>query len=222
MPDFAAHRKKLRQLIRRSQAEGLLVTNFTNVTYLTGFSGDDSYLLVTPDAELLISDMRYTTQLDEECPGLKLVIREPGEEMLPTVSKTVKKARIEQLGVEAGAMTLGTRDKLAEQLSGQTILALDGLVETLRVIKDKHEVQATRVACMQARRAFEVVRAGLTDDMTELDVAAELEYQARRFGAKKLSFDAIVAVGPRGDFAARPADAQEDRRGRFHPVRLGR
>jgi Xaa-Pro aminopeptidase len=198
MPDFSARRKKLRQLIRRSKAEGLLVTNFTNVTYLTGFKGDDSYLLVTPDAEVLISDMRYTTQLQEECPGLKLVIREPGQEMLPTVAKTVKKARIEQLGVEAGSMTLGTRDKLAKELTGQTILPLEGLVEKLRVVKDKDEVQATRVACLQARRAFEVVRAGLTGDMTELDVAAELEYQARRFGAKGLSFPAIVAVGPRG------------------------
>ena len=31
----------------------------------------------------------------------------------------------------------------------------------------------------------------------ELEVAAELEYQARRFGAKALSFPAIVAVGSR-------------------------
>ena len=53
------------------------------------------------------------------------------------------------------------------------------------------------MACQQARRAFDVVRASLTPDMTELDVAAELEYQARRFGAKALSFPAIVAVGPR-------------------------
>ena len=43
--------------------------NFTNVTYLTGFTGDDSYLLVTANGETLISDERYTTQLEEECPA---------------------------------------------------------------------------------------------------------------------------------------------------------
>ena len=48
-----------------------------------------------------------------------------------------------------------------------------------------------------ARRAFEVVRAKLTPAMTEIEVAAELEYQARRFGAKGLSFEPIVGVGAR-------------------------
>ena len=50
---FANRRKKLRELIRESKADGLLVTNFINVTYLTGFTGDDSYLLVTLDGETL-------------------------------------------------------------------------------------------------------------------------------------------------------------------------
>ena len=77
------------------------------------------------------------------------------------------------------------------------IVGTENLVERLRIIKDKSEIEATRVACQQARRAYDVVRASLTPNMTELEVAAELEYQARRFGAKALSFPAIVAVGDR-------------------------
>ena len=57
----------------------LLVTNFTNVTYLTGFTGDDSYLLVTPKQQIVISDPRYTTQFEEECPGVEAHIRPPGK-----------------------------------------------------------------------------------------------------------------------------------------------
>ena len=64
-----------------------LVTNFKNVTYLTGFTGDDSYLLVTLDGETLDHRPRYTTQLEEECPGLQLEIREPGVKMLTAVAK---------------------------------------------------------------------------------------------------------------------------------------
>ena len=78
----AIRRKKLRSLIKEAQADALLVTNFKNVTYLTGFTGDDSYLLVTLDGETLITDPRYTTQLEEECPGLALEIRAPGVKML--------------------------------------------------------------------------------------------------------------------------------------------
>ena len=74
-----ARQKRLKRLVTKQRADALLVTNFTNVTYLTGFSGDDSYLLVpSKGAPILISDPRYTTQLEEECPGLDLVIRRPG------------------------------------------------------------------------------------------------------------------------------------------------
>lgn len=211
MPNHDARRRKLCRLLRQNQVDALLVTNFVNVTYLTGFTGDDSYLLVTLDGATLISDMRYTTQLEEECPGLKLVIRAPGEHMTPAVSTAVKKARVETLGVESSSMTLAGHQTLTKQFKEDKTKAqvkpVGGLVEQLRLIKDKSEIEATRVAAMQARRAFEVVRAGITLEATENEVAAELEYQARKFGAKGLSFDPIVAVGPRGALPhARPTN----------------
>ncbi|MCI0335224.1 MAG: Xaa-Pro peptidase family protein [Planctomycetes bacterium] len=197
MSSFDARRKKLRTLVRQAEADALLVTNFTNVTYLTGFTGDDSYLLATLDDEKLVTDPRYTTQLEEECPGLALEIRPPGVTMLKAVTKVVKRAKIERLGIEGSSATVSLQQSLAKALPNVKIVVTENLVERLRIVKDKDEVDATRVACQQARRAFDVVRASLTPSMTELDVAAELEYQARRFGAKSLSFPAIVAVGPR-------------------------
>jgi Xaa-Pro aminopeptidase len=89
------------------------------------------------------------------------------------------------------------QQSLAKAMPNIELVVTENLVERLRIVKDKDEVDATRVACEQARRAFDVVRASIRPNMTELDVAAELEYQARRFGAKCLSFPAIVAVGPR-------------------------
>ncbi|MEM9185637.1 MAG: Xaa-Pro peptidase family protein [Planctomycetota bacterium] len=197
MTVFDQRVRKLRQLIKKNKADGLLVTSFVNVTYLTGFTGDDSYLLVTPDDLRLVTDSRYTTQLETECPDLPLRVRQTGEQMLPTVAEIVGKARVERLAVEADAMTVGQHNRLAEAAKGATLSPVAGLVEGLRAIKDKTEIAATREACVQARRAFEVVRAGLTPESTEKQVAAELEYQARRFGAKGLSFTPIVGVGER-------------------------
>jgi len=197
MPSFTSRRRRLRSLIRKADVDALLVTNFKNVTYLTGFTGDDSYLLATLDGERLISDMRYTTQLEEECPGLPLEIRVPGVTMTAATTKVIKRAKIERLGLEASSATLSLERSLAKALPNVKLVATDNFVERLRIVKDKEEIEATRVACLQARRAFDVVRASLTPRMTELDVAAELEYQARRFGAKALSFPPIVAVGPR-------------------------
>jgi Xaa-Pro aminopeptidase len=197
MTSFTARRKKLRALVAKAKADALLVTNFKNVTYLTGFTGDDSYLLVTLNGETLITDPRYTTQLEEECPGLALEIREPGVTMMQGVVTAVKRAKVERLGIEGASATISFKQSLAKELTGLKIVVTENLVERLRIVKDKDEIDATRLACQQARRAFDAVCAGLTSDMTELDVAAELEYRARRFGAKALSFPAIVAVGPR-------------------------
>ena len=82
----------------------------------------------------------------------------------------------------------------------------DSLVERLRIVKDKDEIEETRRACSAGERAFEVVKALLTPEMTELDVAAELEYQSpavRREGAE-LSGDRRGRAAGRA--AARDAD----------------
>ncbi|HEX6963064.1 MAG TPA: Xaa-Pro peptidase family protein [Lacipirellula sp.] len=199
--------QKLRRRLKQEGLDALLVTNFTNVTYLTGFTGDDSYLLVTKPGEVLISDQRYTTQLEEECPGLDLAIRGPGTKMLEFTAKNLEKAKIAKLGVEADSMTVGLHDALAKELPKVELVSTSGWVEELRLIKDKDEIERTRRACDLARRTFDVVRAKLTPEMTELQVANELEYQSRQFGAKGMSFPSIVAVGPRAALPhARPTE----------------
>jgi Xaa-Pro aminopeptidase len=197
MPSLKSRRTKLRKLIQQSEADALLVTKPTNVTYLTGFTGDDSYLLVTQRGETLVSDPRYTTQLEEECPDIKLEIYGPGKRILPATAAVVEREKIKRLGIEANSATVALERGLAKALPNAALIATDGLVEQLREVKDAAEIEQTRVACRQAQRAYDATRALMTPEMTELEVAAELEYQARRFGAKALSFPAIVAVGPR-------------------------
>src|SRR4029078_2984014 len=99
-------RDKIRRQIKHEGLDGLLVTNFINVTYLTGFTGDDSFLLVSRGDETLISDQRYTTQLQEECPALELAIRAPGTKMLEFTAKTIEKTKVTRLGIEADSMSV--------------------------------------------------------------------------------------------------------------------
>lgn len=197
MPSRNSRRNKLRKLVQKAKADALLVTKPTNVTYLTGFTGDDSYLMVTLKGETLVSDPRYTTQLQEECPDVKLEIYGPGKRILPVTAGIVQREKIKRLGIEANAATVALERSLTKALPNVELIATNGLVEQLREVKDASEIAQTRSACRQAERAFDATRALVTAEMTELEVAAELEYQARRFGAKALSFPAIVAVGPR-------------------------
>lgn len=194
---FAARRNKLRKLVKKTGAEALLVTDVKNVTYLTGFSGQDSYLLVAKDAEVLLTDPRYTQQVEEECPGLELASRAPGKSILSTAQKLVKSAGVSQLGIEAISVTIDQFHTLADKLAPATLIPTSGLVEQLREIKDAEELVAIRKAIHIAEKAFAAIRATMHRDQTERQVAADLEYQVRRFGGSGLSFPPIVGVGER-------------------------
>jgi Xaa-Pro aminopeptidase len=207
MSRYAARRDKLRHSLRKAGVDALLVTNFTNVTYLTGFSGDDSYLFVLAKGEVLISDPRYTTQLEQECPGLEASIRPPGEGMVETVARIAKRARVGKLGVEASSLTVAVRDSIATELPKTALVSTADLVENLRLIKDRDEVSEIRRAIWYAERAFNVLRASLRPERTEKEVADELENQIRLYGAKGCSFPSIIAVGARAALPhARPTD----------------
>ena len=194
---YAARRQKLLTQLRGSDAQTLLVTNFTNVSYLTGFSGDDSYLLIGKSHLILISDSRYSTQLEQECPGLQMHIRPPKVPIVKATAQVVRESGLSQVGFESSSLTHGGWVQLREELKSCELVSTSGLVEDLRMIKDADEIAEIRLAIRQAERGFATLRAGLRGEQTELEVAHELEHAMRRFGARGAAFSPIIAVGAR-------------------------
>lgn len=202
-----ARRQRIRKQLKKLGVDGLLVTNFANVTYLSGFTGDDSYLLVTRDRDILVSDPRYTTQLEEECPGLELEIRQTGTSMTAGVAKVVAATGAKRIAVEGDSMTLTLSDALQAALPQAEFASTKGIVEEMREVKDADEIGLIREAIHQAERAFGVLRATLRPEQTEREVCTQLEHQMRLFGATGASFPPIIAVGARAALPhARPTD----------------
>jgi Xaa-Pro aminopeptidase len=197
MDRYRTRRDRLRGSAKRKGVDAVLVSNFTNVTYLTGFTGDDSFLLIRPDGETILSDARYTTQLGEECPGVDLCIRPPGMSMFKAIERVVKAAKLRRLAIEGDSMTVGLRDQMASKLPKIELVTTAGLVEQLRQVKDKHEIAEIRQAIWYAERGFGVLRATLKPEKTEKQVADELEHEMRKFGARAPAFSTIAAAGPR-------------------------
>lgn len=186
---------KIRMMNRQHGIQAMLVTNFTNVTYLSGFTGDDSYLIVHPNGQILISDFRYEIQLAEECAGLDLSIRKPGVTILDDAARVLQSFGITSVGVEGDSMTIGLLEGFQEALPTVAFRTISAAVETLRMVKDALEIEETREAIRIAQKAFAVMRASLTSNMTEVEVTNLLEFQMRQFGAKDVAFPSIVAVG---------------------------
>lgn len=197
---YAARRDALRKQLKKQKLPGLIVQKEPNVTYLTGFSGEDSVLLLLADREILVTDSRFVTQLADECPGLALHVRKTSksvETMDKAIAEVLTKAKLPGIGIEADTMTVGLRERISENAKTLQFASTRGLVEELRAIKDKLEIAEIERAVGYAERSFQRVRKALHPDLTEVQVANQLEATTRELGGKGHSFEPIVAAGAR-------------------------
>ena len=205
----ASRRSKLLHSVRAAKIDALLVTNPVNVTYLTGFTGDSSYLLISPKKTLLLSDSRFETQLQDECPELEVNIRTSKTLMPDVLTAVLPKLGFKTLGIESASMSVAVRDHLAEKLTNLELCPHSALVEELRQVKDADEIAEIRTAVRQAEQGFHLMLALLKPEMTEREAANELEHAMRRFGAVKAAFEPIVGVGARSALPhGRPTDVR--------------
>jgi len=195
--DYGKRRDKLRRQLGKSGFDGLLVSHRPNVRYLTGFRGDDSLLLLTANGEVLLSDERFRQEIEETCPGLDAEIRGPGATTMELAARVIRSHRLPTLAVEGDSLPVAQFDRLASRLETTELQSASGLVESLREIKDRAEVAAIRRSVQIAEKTFAVIRAQLTPDLTEQQVAWDIEHWIRRFGGEGCSFPPIVAVGDR-------------------------
>src|SRR4051794_40937983 len=107
MPDqTASRRERLRRRLKDEGVDGLLVSALTNVRYLTGFTGDSGSLLLTAGRSILISDGRFTTQIEQECPEVEAHIRPVGQPMPAGVADVVGGLGLKALAFESAILTV--------------------------------------------------------------------------------------------------------------------
>ena len=194
---FAARRARLLEQLNREGLSAALITQPSNVSYLTGFSGDASCLLVTPKRSLIVSDGRFTDQLAEECPDLETVIRPPVQPLGSAAAATINKLGLSAVGFESGHLTIAEFEAIKSLTPAVDWKGDPERVEHLRIIKEPGEVEQIRQAIGYAERAFAALRALLRPDDTEKELADNLEHFMRRAGATGTAFSSIVAVGAR-------------------------
>ena len=67
--------RAIRRDVDKKKIRLLLVTSPANVTYLTGFLGEDSWAAIAKGRVYLLTDNRYTEQAQKECPSCKIIDR---------------------------------------------------------------------------------------------------------------------------------------------------
>ena len=208
MDRFAERRDRLAHAAAKAELDGFVVTNPVNVAYLTGFSGDSSYLLVGPKRTLLVSDGRYAIQLQEECPGLPVHLRPPSIRITPAAAQVIGTLGWSKVSCDAAHLTLAEYETFRTELKTVEWKAATGAVEQFRVRKDEHEIAALKEAIALAERALEQFTGSLSAEDSEKELHDRMELLLRAEGAKCSSFPPIIAVGPRSALPHAPPTAK--------------
>ena len=209
--DFQARQTQVRGHLATTRFDALVISHLPNIRYLCGFTGSAGLLLVEGAGSVFFTDVRYDTQAHEEVKAAEVVIAKKA--VPPALAEFLaarrKRPRGWVIGIEAEHFTIAEKKRLAKlKPSSVTLRDAPSIVERFRMVKDSDEIARIRKAVILGAtlfdRALEVIRPGVK----EVEVAAEMEFAARRAGAEEMSFPTIIASGARSALPHGRASAQ--------------
>lgn len=203
--DYAPRLKRLRKLLSARRIAAAMLTLPADICYLSGFTGSNGMLLLLPRRTVLLTDSRYAEQAQGQAAqsGVKIVI---ARQLAVRAVELAQAAGVAQLCFDAHHTTVDELARLQDALSGQlsrperrrffSPLPFSPVAQ-LREVKDAAELCQMEEAALLGCRIFEQILPYLRPGASEVSIAAELEYGARKLGAEGMAFDTIIASGPR-------------------------
>jgi Xaa-Pro aminopeptidase len=178
----------------------LIIRHLADVRYLCGFSGSNAILLITATRACMFTDGRYTEQARQETSGVRVRIAKesvPREACAwleasgtahcafdPEHTTVAELARLRQF------LSRGSRRSFFRPLAKPLVL-------NLRLIKDAAELKLMEEAAHLGVKLFQKLLPKMRFGVAEAAIAVQLESSARLHGADGMSFETIVAGGPR-------------------------
>lgn len=198
--DYLARQEKLREHLATTRLDGLLISHLPNIRYLCGFTGSAGFLLVQEAGSVFFTDVRYDTQGREEVKGARVVIARKSlvQALGEWMGSRRRKVGKWTVGIEGEHMTVAEKKRLADLLpSGLRLKNVPSIAERARMVKDSDELASIRASVQLGATLFDRAVQVLRPGIKEMEVAAEMEYAARRHGAEAMSFPTIIASGAR-------------------------
>jgi len=204
--------ERLAGALNPASLDGLLLVGDSNIRYITGFTGSESYAIISGNASgnarCFITDSRYTEQAEAECEGFEVIRwRSPAPGLTDTFQSICDRFGIRRLGFEKNKVTYEFFEKLSDNLRDIELVPTSGLVEAIRYVKDEAEAACIRKAARIADEAFSELLGFIRIGVTEKDIERELQYLIKKKGAEDIGFATIVASGKRSSLPhAIPSD----------------
>lgn len=175
----------LRAKMAENNLDAVFLTSRTSHRYFTKFDNEDGYLLITKDQAFALEDFRYV-EVAEKLLSSAYAVKDPRD-----MAALVNNGNISRLGFEDLDVSVSEYERFKELFSKSNLVPIGDMVVKMRQVKDSWEALQMEQAQIITDMAFEHILGILSTDLTETDIAAELEYFMKKHGAEDKSFDTI-------------------------------
>ena len=193
--------KSLNQLknnLKLSDNEAFVIFSPVNITYLSAFTGHAATILITADKSYLITDYRYFEQAKSQAVEFEVICRNRTKDSLGyLLNKLLQQSSIQMLNFEADHISYSQWQGILKELNVIETQSLSRAIEDLRYFKTDIEIGYIEKAASIADQALENVLPLVKENVTERDLATELEYQMSLLGSEEMSFATILVFAER-------------------------
>lgn len=186
----------IRSAMSERRLEALLVHEPAHVRYVTGFTGSNGICILTPQEQFFITDRRYQTQAPQEVHDFEIFVA--SHNLYAIIKEKALIPRRAKIGFEHEYVSVADIQKLRKLLPGRKFIPATDIIETVSAIKDDGEIPLIRHAAQITDKVFKKILSIIRPGVRECEIAAEISYWHRRFGAESDAFEPIVASGERG------------------------
>lgn len=190
------HYKEIAARLEGFGLDAMLITGGHNLLYASGFdSGEDGVTLAVRQGAWYFTDSRYIEAARNTVTGAVVEMVSMSRDYSTLINQVLETHGLKKVGFEEASMTVADHGRYQEKL-GCELIPAQSLLDPLRAVKDRGQLEIMIQAQRISERALDEALGYLKPGMTEAEVAARLTFDMMRFGARKMSFDPIVASGP--------------------------
>jgi Xaa-Pro aminopeptidase len=194
------HIKKILARLTKGNLDGLIVFSPANISYLSGITSRDAYLLISNRQNIYFTDSRYLEEVKKYL-DRKFIKKNIGDSFAKALATSVRNLGLKRLGLEARHVSYASYQKLKQALGTKIdLVPTEYFVEQLRQIKEEEELAKIRKAVKITIQALNYAQRLIKPGVKEIEVAAELERFIRCHGARSSAFELIIASGSNSSF----------------------
>ena len=185
--------EKLRRELNERGIDAVVVLDELNQKYLSDFAFTDGLLLITKTEAHLITDFRYYEMAEKSaCPEFKISMPEKRKDFIEGI---LRDNSVKILGFEGSFVPYSVYYSYKNNYPFVELVDIGDMIELIRQVKTEDEIKKMQLAQDITDKAFSHILSVINPNMTEQEVAAELEYSMRKNGASALAFDTIAVSG---------------------------